>query len=367
MIDYSKYSFWLETCGEDLKPRRALQNSTEVDVAILGGGYTGLWTAYYLLRANPGLKLCVLEKEIVGYGASGRNGGWCSSKFPVTPAMLEHRYGTDAARSLMLAMKGAVEEVGRVCEEEGIDAHFHKGGVLTLARTESHLPMLRSTLAAHGRLGLGSWVRLLSTGEAAERIRVTHVRGALLQSKNASIHPARLVRGLARAIERRGGNIYEQTEVLDYEGGSIPRVVTRAGEVRAKVAIVLAGESYMSQLPKLHRVVPAGLLSDFVDRAALRRTLETDRLAKPRERRVLQLHGRLSHSHCRWTRPVWQPRRSLSLRVENFRRSGPSRRNPRADREADARVVPYLAANEFHSCLGGTCRHAARLDADGAF
>lgn len=255
MIDYSKYSFWLETCGEDLKPRRALQNSTEVDVAILGGGYTGLWTAYYLLRANPGLKLCVLEKEIVGYGASGRNGGWCSSKFPVTPAMLEHRYGTDAARSLMLAMKGAVEEVGRVCEEEGIDAHFHKGGVLTLARTESHLPMLRSTLAAHGRLGLGSWVRLLSTGEAAERIRVTHVRGALLQSKNASIHPARLVRGLARAIERRGGNIYEQTEVLDYEGGSIPRVVTRAGEVRAKVAIVLAGESYMSQLPKLHRVV----------------------------------------------------------------------------------------------------------------
>jgi len=255
MIDYSKYSFWLESCGEDLKPRPALPNTTEVDVAILGGGYTGLWTAYYLLCANPRLNLCVLEREIVGYGASGRNGGWCSSKFPVTPAMLEHRYGVDVARSLMLAMKGAVQEVTRVCEEEQIDAHFHKGGVLTLARTEPHLPMLRSTFAAYRRLGLGSWVRLLSTEEAAERIRVTHVRGALLQSENASIHPARLVRGLARAIEKRGGTIYEQTEVLDYEGGSTPRVLTRAGEVRAKKAIVLAGESYLSQLPKLHRVV----------------------------------------------------------------------------------------------------------------
>ena len=97
MTDYSKYSFWLETAGEDLTPRPALQRSIEVDVAILGGGYTGLWTAYYLLRGNPRLQVAIVEKEIVGFGASGRNGGWCSSKFPVTPAMLERRYGRDAA------------------------------------------------------------------------------------------------------------------------------------------------------------------------------------------------------------------------------------------------------------------------------
>src|SRR5215472_2228318 len=158
MTDYSKYSFWLETCGEDLSLRPPLGSSTEVDVAILGAGYTGLWTAYYLLRTNPRLKVAVLEKEIAGYGASGRNGGWCSSKFPVTPAMLEHRYGPEAARALMLAMKGAVEEINRVCQEEGIDAHFHKGGVLTLARGEHHLPSLHSTFAAYDRLGLGGWV-----------------------------------------------------------------------------------------------------------------------------------------------------------------------------------------------------------------
>ena len=110
MTGYKKYSFWLDTLGEDLAPRPALQRSAEVDVAVLGGGYSGLWTAYYLLRENPGLRVAVVEKEIAGYGASGRNGGWCSSKFPVTPAELERRYGCDAARG---ADAGDVRHRGR--------------------------------------------------------------------------------------------------------------------------------------------------------------------------------------------------------------------------------------------------------------
>lgn len=255
MTGYSQYSFWLETCGEDLTPRPSLQHSIDVDVAILGGGYTGLWTAYSLLSTNPRLKVVILEKEIVGYGASGRNGGWCSSKFPVTPSTLEHRYGIRAAHDLMVAMKCAVEDVGRVCEAEGIDAHFRKGGVLTLARGEHHVPMLRSTFSAYERLGLGNWVKLLTAKETSERINVTNVCGALFASENASLHPGRLVRGLARAIERRGGVIYEQTEVQDFEGGSHARLVTAAGEVRARKAIVLAGESYLTRLTRLHRVV----------------------------------------------------------------------------------------------------------------
>jgi glycine/D-amino acid oxidase-like deaminating enzyme len=255
MTDYSKYSFWLETSGDDLTPRPSLEKSIDVDIAILGAGYTGLWTAYYLLRNNPGLKVAVLEKEIVGFGASGRNGGWCSSKFPVTPAMLERRYGLSAARALMLAMCASVDEVNRVCEEEQIDAQFHKGGILTLARSAHHLPMLRSTIAACERLGLGSQYTLLNAEQARERIFATNVLGALFAAENASLHPARLVRGLARAIEKRGGAIYERTEVVEFEGGASPRFLTPAGEVRAKRAIVLAGESYLTRLPKLHRVV----------------------------------------------------------------------------------------------------------------
>ncbi|HMD48201.1 MAG TPA: FAD-dependent oxidoreductase, partial [Bryobacteraceae bacterium] len=255
MTDYAKYSYWLETAGEDLSPRPALERSAEVDVAILGAGYSGLWTAYYLLRQNPGLRVAVVEKEVAGFGASGRNGGWCSPKFPVTAAVLEERYGREAARSLLLAMYDTVEEVGRVCEEERIDADFHQGGALSLARGAHQLPMIRASRAVYERMGLGDRNTLLSAGETRERVNVSDVYGSLFTPQSARIHPGRLVRGLARAIERRGATIYEQTEVSSFEGGAAPRLLTPGGELRAKQAIVLAGEAYLSRLPSLHRAV----------------------------------------------------------------------------------------------------------------
>jgi glycine/D-amino acid oxidase-like deaminating enzyme len=255
MTDYTKYSYWLETVGEDLNPRPALQCSADVDVAILGAGYSGLWTAYYLLRANPGLRIAVVEKEIVGFGASGRNGGWCSPKFPVTAAQLEERYGREATRALLLAMYETVDEVGRVCATEQIDAHFHKGGSLSLARGAHQLPMIRAARAVYERLGLQDRSRLLSAEETRERVNVTNVYGALQTLQSARVHPGRLVRGLARAVERRGGTLYEQTEVLSFEGGSSPRLLTPGGELRASQGIALAGEAYLSRLPQLHRAV----------------------------------------------------------------------------------------------------------------
>lgn len=255
MNDYSRYSFWLETAGEDLTPRPALLRSGAVDVAILGGGYSGLWTAYYLLRQNPSLSVAVVEKEIVGFGASGRNGGWCSARFPVTPTMLEQRYGRDSARALMLAMYDSVDEVGRVCDEEKIDAHFHRGGVLTLARGVHQLPLVRASHAAYDRLGFGDRVRLLSADETKERVKATRVLGSLHAFQGASLHPGRLVRGLARAVERRGGVIYEQTPVSEFEGGTTPRLLTAGGELRARRAIILGGEAYLTRLRKLHRAL----------------------------------------------------------------------------------------------------------------
>jgi len=254
-MDYTKYSFWLETAGETLTPRPALARSVEVDIAILGGGYSGLWTAYYLLRARPELRVAVVEKEIVGFGASGRNGGWCSSKFPVTPGELLRRYGREAAKALMLAMRDTVDEVDRVCREEGIDAHFRKGGMLGLARGEHQLPPIREAVEAYRAIGLADHAQLLNAEETAERIKVTKVCGALSTPHNASVHPGRLVRGLARAVERRGGVIYEQTEATEFEGGTTPRVITPGGELRAKMALVLAGEAYLTRLRKLHRAL----------------------------------------------------------------------------------------------------------------
>jgi glycine/D-amino acid oxidase-like deaminating enzyme len=252
MKDYSKYSFWMETAGEDLTPRPVLTNSCEVDVAILGSGYSGLWTAYYMLRAKPDLRIAILEREIVGFGASGRNGGWCSSRFPVTPSMLEKRYGASAARELLLAMHATVDEVGRVCAEEGIDASFRKGGILSLARGAYQLPLIQRSFAAYQRLGLAEHCQLLSAEQTSERIRVTNVQGSLFSAESASVHPGRLVRGLARAVERRGGRIFEQTQVTDFRPGAL---ITPGGEVRARRAILLAGEAYLSRLRKMHRAI----------------------------------------------------------------------------------------------------------------
>src|SRR5215467_10224575 len=113
MADYRSVSHWMATAGEDLTPLPALDSDTEVDVAIVGAGYTGMWTAYYLASAGAGLRVAVVEQEIAGFGASGRNGGWCSALFPQSTASLAGRHGRDAAVALHRAMRASVDEVGR--------------------------------------------------------------------------------------------------------------------------------------------------------------------------------------------------------------------------------------------------------------
>mgnify|MGYP000554203208 CR=1 FL=1 len=255
--DYYTYSFWLDTCGDDLTPRPALDGPTEVDVAILGAGFTGLWTAYHLLRRDPSLSVLVVEKEIAGFGASGRNGGWCCADFPAgIPHLIEH-YGRDAARAVMLAMIDSVDNVGAVCAAEGIDAHYAKGGELDIARAPYQLPLLEATWKEYDSIGLGDQMELLDAAQTAERARVNGAIASSWTRPAARVQPARLARGLARAVERHGGRIVEQTSVLDYAGGETPRLFTDRGDVRARRAIVLAGEAYLSRLPKLRRhVIP---------------------------------------------------------------------------------------------------------------
>ena len=252
---YEECSFWLEDAGEALNPRPAMQRSEDVDVAILGAGYTGLWTAYYLLRHNPGLKVAVVEREIAGYGASGRNGGWCSPRFPVSASAMQRRWGADAARSVLLALQSAVDQIRDVSQVESIDTCFRPAGTLTVARGAHQLPALRSSYAAYERLALADHYKFLSPQEVSERVRITDIHGGLFTPDGASIHPGRLVRGLARAVEARGGAIYEQTAVSSFQSGSKACFITEAGELRARKAIVLAGEAYLTRLPKLHRAL----------------------------------------------------------------------------------------------------------------
>jgi glycine/D-amino acid oxidase-like deaminating enzyme len=103
MKNYATYSYWLETCGDDLTPRPALDGSIDVDVAILGAGFTGLWTAYYLQERDPSLKIAILEREIAGFGASGRNGGGLGNRFPVGLRRMAQLFGRQAAIDLQTA------------------------------------------------------------------------------------------------------------------------------------------------------------------------------------------------------------------------------------------------------------------------
>ncbi|HXY89223.1 MAG TPA: FAD-dependent oxidoreductase, partial [Xanthobacteraceae bacterium] len=252
MKDYAAYSFWLETCGDDLAPRPALSGSETVDVAILGAGYSGLWTAYYLLQRQPSLKIAIVEKEIAGFGASGRNGSWCTAHFPTSLGAIAEHYGREQAIALYRAMAASVDEVARVAAAEGTNIHFVKGGGMTVARGPQQLPAVRDTYAEFESLGLGDRVELLDKAGADAKVRIAGVVGAIYYKDAANIHPGRLVRGLARAVERRGAKIYEQTEVTDFTTGAAPALKTARGDIRAKT-IVLCGEAYLARLAKLHR------------------------------------------------------------------------------------------------------------------
>ena len=253
MKDYRSYSFWLEHSGDDLTPRAPLDGSITVDIAILGAGFTGLWTAYHLLQRDPSLKVAVLEAEIAGFGASGRNGGWCFAGFPISPSQLTERYGRDTARAISLAMYDSVDDVGSVSEREGIDAHYAKGGELEIARAQHELEHIEEMYEEFRAIGLEDHYELFDAGQTAERIQVAGAVGSFWNREGAAIQPARLARGLARAVERHGGTIYEQTRVLDFmPGPPAPIFHTERGDVTARV-IVLAGEAYLAEQPKMRR------------------------------------------------------------------------------------------------------------------
>lgn len=241
----------METCGDDLTPRPALDRSITADVAILGAGYTGLWTALALLERDPSLRVVIVEREFAGWGASGRNGGWLSPEISVSHTEMIARHGREAARAVHRALVDTIGEVQAAVGRHGIDAHLDRHGLLMLARGGHQVAALKRIQAETVELGDPEFFRWLEPGEAAELVKVDNTWAALFAEPFAAVHPGRLVRGLARAVEGLGATIYEQTEVTGYD--LVPKRVLRTtgGEVTAEV-IVLAGEAYLSGL-EAHR------------------------------------------------------------------------------------------------------------------
>lgn len=254
MHELSNLSMWHATMSdEEWGPgRTALGGDLDVDVAIVGGGYTGLWTAYYLLQRQPTLRVVVLEAHVVGYGASGRNGGWCSALLPMGLDAVAAASSRDAAVRLQTAMHHTVDEVGRVVAAEGIECDFRKGGYVSLARSG----VQRDRAVAHVE-HLHSYgftdddYRLLGADEARALCGASKVEGGAYTPHCAAIHPARLARGLARAVERAGATIYEHSPVVEI----LPHQArTQLGTVRAGV-VVRATEAFTGSLPGHEREI----------------------------------------------------------------------------------------------------------------
>jgi len=247
----------MSSVDDDLTPTPALDQDIDVDVTIVGAGYTGLWTAYYLTTADPSIRVAVVEAQIAGFGASGRNGGWCSALLPQSPAGLQHRHGMDAARAMLRAMESTVDEVGRVAAAESIDCHYAKGGTITLARNA--VQRARAIAEVEQARPYGLELEWLDAAQASARCGATGVLGATFTPHCAAIHPARLVRGLARVVRARGVTLYERTpatRIVPGGHGSRPAVRTPRGTVRADV-VVRATEAYTPRLPgHRRRVVP---------------------------------------------------------------------------------------------------------------
>ena len=224
----------------------------EADVCIVGGGFTGLWTAYELRRADPALEVVVLEAEHVGFGASGRNGGWVLGKISGSADAWRRRGGPGAPRAMERAINAAVGEIGEAVAREGIDCDWHQGGSLTVAQTDPQMHRLRAELARE-RDWAGedcAW-ELLDAEALAQRVAIRDGRGALYTPYCARVQPAKLVAGLAAAAERAGARLYERSRVDALRAG---RVRTNAGEVRARY-VLLATEGYTANLPGRRRAL----------------------------------------------------------------------------------------------------------------
>ena len=249
-------SYWWQARG--VPPRRpSLPGGTEADVCIVGAGFTGLWTAYYLKRADPGLRVIVLEQDFAGFGASGRNGGWITAALPGSRA----RYalsisglprGRSGVRELERHLRETVDEVARVCAAEGIDAGLVKGGTLTVATSPAQDARLRGQLEHERSWGDGPRiVRYLNKAELDSRVQVTGAIGALFYPDCARVQPAGLAAGLAEAVTRSGVLLYESTRVTSVSAG-LAR--TPAGDVRAPY-VLRCTEGFTAGLPGQHRTL----------------------------------------------------------------------------------------------------------------
>jgi glycine/D-amino acid oxidase-like deaminating enzyme len=244
---YGAAIHWLETAPG--APRAPLAGDHDVDVAVVGGGFTGLWTAYHLLRADPGLSVTVLEREEVGYGASGRNGGFAMTLLDMSLAHLRRNHGDEAARAAHQAVAASVTEIGATAAAEGIDCEWRHGGLMVVATNPAQLERVDADLRAADALGLEGFSRL-SAAQARAAVNSPTYLGALHEDHCGVLHPAKLARGLADTVERLGGRVHERSGLQRLtEAGDGRLAITTAGGTLRAAQVVLATNAWAATTP----------------------------------------------------------------------------------------------------------------------
>ena len=247
-------SFWFDSLESLPEPEKPSSLPRATDVAIIGAGFTGLWTAYYLKQRRPDLSIAIFEAVTVGYGASGRNGGWCMGFAMGIEDLLASPETRQVGIQVLRAMHETVDEVGRVCQAENIDCHYQKGGTLTVATLPFRAKSMRDRVERFHSMGFSEDdYRWLPTSEAKRHINCASNHGASYTPHCAVIHPARLVKGLAERVRGLGVAIHELTPVTNFEPG---RIHTEVGSVEASI-VLRATEGYTDSLSnQKRRVMP---------------------------------------------------------------------------------------------------------------
>ena len=246
-------SFWLNQAGLGTPTRAPLEGNVTADVAIIGAGLTGLWTAYWLKERRPNARVVVLEAHSVGYGASGRNGGWLSSK-PVGTRRRQMAAGASKPELLETEtlLRQAVSEVPAIFAEAELDISLRTGGWLHIARTESQKRRLLDQAKAESAWGGDPTDYTFHEGDdLTQMIRVSGGRAGLLNTQSIVVDPAQLVSSLATLCEQRGVEIHEQSRVTDVQ---TRRVRTASGEVQSRLTVI-ATEGYTAQFQRWHRSI----------------------------------------------------------------------------------------------------------------
>jgi glycine/D-amino acid oxidase-like deaminating enzyme len=235
-------SFWWHELP-NWQPRAAIEQDLDLDVAIIGAGYTGLWSAFYLKQLKPELNVAIFEAEHVGFGASGRNGGWVSALWPVQLSEIAKLHGAEVAHNFQVSLHALIDELEQTLIKYSIAADFQKSGTMNFARSQPQLTRLQRELTAYRKFGFGDADYQL-VSNLATLPNATNLRGALVSPHCASIHPAKLVRGLAEQVESMGVTIYENSKVTKLS----PREINVNNRKVKAPQIVVAIEGYRHQL-----------------------------------------------------------------------------------------------------------------------